>query len=47
MKTNHFILPFNKHHEQTQPGGGLLLGLPTLLTMHYMNAEGQRAHEQA
>ena len=26
----------------TQPGGGLLLGLPTLLTMHRVNAEVKR-----
>ena len=26
----------------TQPGGELLLGLPTLLTMHRVNAEGKR-----
>ena len=34
-----FILPFKQEHEQTQPGGGLLLGLLTILTTHHVNAD--------
>ena len=47
VTTNHHDLPLKHHHEQTEPGGGLLLGLLTLLTMQRVNAEGQRAQEQA
>ena len=44
---SHCDQPFKYHHKQTQPGGGFLLGLLTLLTMHVVNAEGQRAQERA
>ena len=30
----------------TQPGGELLLGLPTLLTMHQVNAEVKRTQNK-
>ena len=43
VTAKHFVLPFNQHHQQPQPGGGLLLGLLPLLTMHYVNAEGQQS----
>ena len=33
------ILPNITNHSVNQPGGELLLGLPTLLTAHHVNAE--------
>ena len=33
------ILPNTTNHSMTQPEGELLLGLPTLLTTHHVNAE--------
>ena len=33
------ILPNITNHSVTQSGGELLLGLPTLLTTHHVNAE--------
>ena len=36
---SYLILPSITNQSVTQRGGGLLLGLPTLLTTHRMNAE--------
>ena len=36
---SYLILPNITNHSVTQPGGELLLGLPTLLTTHHVNAE--------
>ena len=34
------------NHSVTQPGGELLLGLPTLLTTHHVNAEENTSAKQ-
>ena len=36
---SYLILPNITNHSVTQQGGELLLGLPTLLTTHHVNAE--------
>ena len=35
----HLIIPNITNHSMIQPGGELLLGLPTLRTTHHVNAE--------
>ena len=40
------ILPNTTNHSLTQPRGNLLLGLPTLLTTHHVNAEGNTSAKQ-
>ena len=40
------ILPSITNHSMTQPGGELLLGLPTLLTTHHVNAEENTSAKQ-
>ena len=40
------IWPITTNHSVTQPGGELLLGLPTLLTTHHVNAEEDRSAKQ-
>ena len=39
------ILPITTNDSLTQPRGELLLGLPTLLTTHHVNAESNRSAE--
>ena len=34
------------HHSVTEPGGELLLGLPTLLTTHHVDAEDDSSAKQ-
>ena len=40
------IEPNKTNHSVTQPGGELLLGLPTLLTTHHVNAEENTSAKQ-
>ena len=40
------IQPIITNHSVTQPGGELLLGLPTLLTTHHVNAEEYTSAKQ-
>ena len=40
------ILPNTTNYSVTQPGGELLLGLPTLLTTHHVNAEEDTSAKQ-
>ena len=40
------ILPHITNHSVTQPGGEILLGLPTLLTAHHVNAEENTSEKQ-
>ena len=40
------ILPSITNHSVTQPGGEVLLGLPTLLTTHDVNAEEDTGAKQ-
>ena len=40
------ILTIARNHSLTQPRGELLLGLPTLLTGHHVNAEGNTSAKQ-
>ena len=42
----YLILPNITNHSVTQPGGELLLGLPTLLTTHHVNAEEDTSTKQ-
>ena len=43
---SYLILPNITNQSVTQPGDELLLGLPTLLTMHHMNAEENTSAKQ-
>ena len=43
---SHLIQPTTTNHSVTEPGGELLLGLPTLLTTHHVNAEGNTSAKQ-
>ena len=43
---SYLILPNITNQSVTQPGGELLLGLPTLLTTHRMNAEENTSAKQ-
>ena len=43
----HLILTNLTNHSVTQPGGELLLGLPTLLTTHHVNAEEDTSAKQS
>ena len=43
---SYLILPNITNHSVTQPGGELLLGLPTLLTTHHVNAEENTSAKQ-
>ena len=40
------ILTIKTNHSVTQPGSVLLLGLPTLLTTHHVNAEDDTSAKQ-
>ena len=40
------ILSITTNHSMTQPRGELLLGLPTLLGTHHVNAEGNTSAKQ-
>ena len=40
------IEPITTNHSVTQPGGELLLDLPTLLTTHHVNAEEDTSAKQ-
>ena len=42
---SYLILPNITNHSVTQPRGELLLGLPTLLTTHHVNAEEDRSQK--
>ena len=44
--SSYLILPNITNHSVTQPGGELLLGLPTLLTTHHVNAEENTSPKQ-
>ena len=44
--SSYLILPNITNHSVTQPGGELLLGLPTLLTTHHVNAEENTSAKQ-
>ena len=43
---SHQIEPTTTNHSVTQLGGELLLGLPTLLTTHHVNAEEDTSAKQ-
>ena len=43
---SYLILPNITNQSVTQPGGELLLGLPTLLTTHHVNAEEDTSAKQ-
>ena len=43
---SYLIFPNITNHSLTQPGGELLLGLPTLLTTHHVNAEEETSVKQ-
>ena len=40
------MIPITTNHSLTQPRGELLLGLPTLLGTHHVNAEGNTSAKQ-
>ena len=43
---SYLILPNIPNQSVTQPGGELLLGLPTLLTTHHVNTEEDTSAKQ-